>query len=192
MNTVLFRTTLATAVVAFAVLAPATAASAHDEVVASTPTEGSTLSQLPDTFSVTMNEDLFETVDGSTNGFGMTITDATGAFYGDGCITIDGPTMSMPAAIGAPGDYTVTWQLVSSDGHPTNGTIHFTWTGDATADGATAASTCGESVSTPAPATAADDSGIATVQLIGVGVGILVLIGGVVLVVMRAKRKRNE
>jgi methionine-rich copper-binding protein CopC len=106
-------------------LAAPLAASAHDELIDSTPTSGQTLTELPSTFSVTMNEPLL-TLDGS-NSFALQITDAAGNYYGDGCLTEDGATLSTPAALGVAGSYTLAWQVVSNDGHPVSGEIPFSW-----------------------------------------------------------------
>jgi methionine-rich copper-binding protein CopC len=104
----------------------ATPASAHDELVDSTPAAGETLTALPDSFSVTMNEDLLD-LDEKGSGFGILVRDADGLYYGDGCVTVDGPTLSADAVLGAPGEYTLIWQVVSSDGHPTSDEFTFEW-----------------------------------------------------------------
>lgn len=100
----------------------ASAASAHNYVVSSTPTEGQTLTELPEEFIVTTNDVLL-----SAGAVAMEVTDADGLFYGDGCVTIDGASVSMPAALGAPGTYTLTWQAVSADAHTISGVISFVW-----------------------------------------------------------------
>ena len=127
-------TLLATGLVAASVLAFALPASAHDTLVSSTPTAGETLTTLPDAFSVTMNEDLLD-LDEKGSGFGIDIMDANGKYYGDGCVTVAGPTMSADAVLGKPGEYTFVWQVVSSDGHATSDEFTFTWapSGDYTA-----------------------------------------------------------
>ena len=115
---------------AFVVVAPALAfassAQAHDSVIASTPTEGELLGTLPEEFSVTTNEPLL-TLDNTTSGFALEIVDSAGYYYGDGCLTVSGATLSTPAALGEPGDYVLIWQVVSSDGHPASGEITFSW-----------------------------------------------------------------
>ena len=141
-----------------AVLGFAGPASAHDVLVSTTPTSGDVLSALPEAFSVTMNETL-TAIDGS-GGFGIQITDAAGRFYGDGCISLVDATMSMPANLGAAGEYTMVWQLVSADSHPVSSStagyapITFTWAPPADAmpsSGFASAPVCGESQETPAP-----------------------------------------
>jgi methionine-rich copper-binding protein CopC len=123
------RITITLAVAAL-VVAPAIAiaspAQAHNFIVSSTPSSGEVLTTLPAEFIITTNGPLF-TLQHSTNGFAMEIRDAAGQYYGDGCLTVRGPSMSQTAALGAAGSYTVLWQLVSSDGHTVSGEYPFTW-----------------------------------------------------------------
>jgi methionine-rich copper-binding protein CopC len=139
---------LGAAVGACAVLGLAGPAQAHDSVVASTPAEGETLTALPAEFSVTASQTIVA-AEGTEANFGLRVTDAAGLFYQDGCVSIVDATMSTPAALGAAGAYTLTWQYVSSDGHPTSGTIPFTWSppaGFEPSPGSSAPPVCGEEV----------------------------------------------
>ena len=123
----------------------ATPAFAHSSVVDSTPAEDAVLTELPAQFEVTANEDLLS-LDGSTNGFGMQVRDADGKYFGDGCLTVDGPTLSMPAALGKSGDYELIYQVVSADGHAISGEIPFQWEapdGFTPSAGESEAATCG-------------------------------------------------
>lgn len=113
-----------------AVFAVAGPAQAHNYVVSTIPASGSVLTQLPEQFSVTTNDNLLNLA-GQGNGFVMQIRDAGGAYYGDGCVTVQGATMSAAAALGAPGAYTIAWQLISTDGHTVSDEIPFTWQPDA-------------------------------------------------------------
>jgi methionine-rich copper-binding protein CopC len=117
---------VAAAAVAVPTLIVVSPAHAHDSIVSSTPSSGEVLSQLPSRFSITTNEPLL-TMQNSTSGFAMQIRDSAGQYYGDGCLTVSGPTMSQAAALGPAGAYTVLWQLVSSDGHTASGQYPFTW-----------------------------------------------------------------
>ena len=132
-------------------LAVPLAASAHNQLIDSTPEAGETLTVMPDAFSITTNEDLLS-LQGS-QGFVLQIQDAAGLYYGDGCVQVSGPSMSAEPALGEPGAYTMLWQAVSEDGHSVNGEIPFTWApaGDVEASpGFAAPPVCGES-STPVP-----------------------------------------
>lgn len=136
------------------VLVAAPPASAHSALVASTPAEGETLGELPPEFSVTMNETLLASAGDAA--FALRVRDDAGLYYGDGCLTIVDATVSTPAALGASGDYVMEWQVVSADGHAVGGEIPFTWTGEATAEGAADPAVCGE---LPGEQTGAPDPG---------------------------------
>ena len=145
-----------------AVLGFAGPASAHDVLVSSTPTSGDVLTALPEAFSVTMNETLVDpgTGTGAGTNFDIQITDATGRFYGDGCISLVDATMSMPANLGPAGEYTMVWQLISADSHPVSSStsgyapVTFTWqppAGATLSNGFDAPPVCGEADQTPDP-----------------------------------------
>jgi methionine-rich copper-binding protein CopC len=125
-----FRVAALVALGALVVVAPvlgaAAPAQAHNYLVSSTPAAGQTLTELPERFEVTTNGPLL-TLGGSTGGFALQVKDAEGRFYGDGCVTVEGPTMSTAAALGAAGTYTVIWQVVSSDGHTVSDEFTFDW-----------------------------------------------------------------
>jgi len=201
--------TLGAAVAVGAALGLAAPAQAHDYIVTSTPAEGETLTALPADFSVTSSATLLDLA-GDASGFGIQVTDAAGRFYGDGCVSIVDTTVSTPAALGEAGDYSLVWQFVSSDGHPTSGTIGFAWAppaGAVASAGSDTAPVCGvgaEEVPEPemttqatpepeasssAPAVAsADDSSGTLLWIGGAAVAIALAIGGTLLLV-RPKKK---
>lgn len=128
-------------------------ASAHSYLVASTPAEGETVTTAPDQFSVTANEPLLD-LSGDASGFAIQVVDAAGAFYGDGCFTVSGSTLSMGATLGEAGSYRMYWQVISSDGHPVSGEVPFTWAPAAEAQisaGRAAPPVCGEAEPGPEP-----------------------------------------
>lgn len=108
------------------VLGVAAPASAHNQVVSTTPAANSTLTALPRTFDVATNLPLLD-VSGDGTGFAFEIRSGAGKYYGDGCISIVDTTMSIKPALGAGGDYTVIWQFVSQDGHTVSGSYPFSW-----------------------------------------------------------------
>jgi methionine-rich copper-binding protein CopC len=169
-----------------AAVAVAAPASAHNYLVDSSPEAGESLSVLPESFSVTTNEKLLD-LGGEGNGFGLSVQDAAGRYYGDGCVSVDGTTLSTDAAIGEPGTYTVTWQVVSADGHPVSDTFAFEWTGAATAEGAATRPDCdGRYATEPAPA--ASGSFDATPLWIGGAVLLVAVAIVVTLLLMRPKK----
>ncbi len=130
-------------------------AAAHNVLAASTPEAGETLTELPPQFSVTTNDEMLA-LPGS-QGFALQIRDAAGTYYGDGCVDVVGATMSATAAAGAPGEYTMLWQAVSSDGHSIDGEIPFTWAPSADVDpdpGSATPPVCGQ-VASPTPGVSA-------------------------------------
>ena len=168
---------LVTGLVAASLFA-ATPAFAHDELIDSTPAAGETLTTLPAAFSITMNEDLLD-LDDKGSGFGILIQDSNGLYYGDGCVNVNGPTMSADAVLGEPGEYTFIWQVVSSDGHPTSDEFTFEWApeGDfAAATGSATAGDCNGQYARDAPADYPEDEGSA--------MGFLLIVGGIATVVV--------
>jgi methionine-rich copper-binding protein CopC len=114
-----------------AVLGAPTAAFAHNYLVGSTPAAGETLTQLPDSFEIVTNEALLASA--GLGGFALEVRDADGLYYGDGCVVVDGTTMSTPAALGEAGEYTIIWQAVSGDGHTVSDELDFEWQPEDTA-----------------------------------------------------------
>ncbi|MFF9562947.1 copper resistance protein CopC [Leifsonia sp. NPDC014704] len=185
---------------------PAAAASAHDYLVQSTPSAGSTQSTPLKSASLTFNDRVLD-LSGDGSSSLVQVTDAANRHYETGCPTITDRMVTAPVALGAPGAYTVTWQIVSADGHTVSGTIPFTYqppAGTAEAPGSDGPPACaagaakadgqstGAATSSPAPAAAANGASgsgsIALVIAIGVGIVVLALIG--VLVVVLTGRRR--
>lgn len=139
---------------AIAALAAVLLLPAHASVIGSTPADGDTLTEQPGTFSVVMNEEILA-LEGADGANAMQLTDAEGRFYGDGCLAVDGETISLDAALGTAGDYTLTYQIVSADGHAVDGTVAFAFEPEAGAEGAPGAETapvCGEAAAEETPA----------------------------------------
>jgi len=171
-----------------AVVLSAAPAWGHSFLVTSTPVSGETLTTLPEAFSVTMNEDLLDLV-GDGTGFGLEVRDATGTYYGDGCLTIDGATLSTPAALGAAGDYEVVYQVVSADGHPVSDTIAFEWqppAGFTPAAGFDAAQNCGEEPAAPVTEEPAQDYSGA----LWLGGGLLAAVAAVGITLLAVRKKK--
>lgn len=134
-------------------LALAGPAVAHNAIISATPAEGETLTAVPEFFEVVTNEAMLD-LGGDAAGFGMLVTDPAGLFYGDGCITVEGDGMSMPATLGAPGDYTFTFQYVSADGHTLSGEYDFSYAPEGEqlfSDGGAEPPVCGEAGAEPGP-----------------------------------------
>lgn len=182
---------LGLAVVAvFAFAAPAVA---HNYLVSSTPAAGETLTALPEHFSVTTNEPLLD-LGGNGSGFGIEVIDSDGLYYGDGCVTVEGPTLYTVAALGEAGTYRFVYQVVSADGHSVSDEFTFEWAPEgefAQSAGSPTPGDCnglyarGDGATQGADAASTD---LSTVLWIG---GALLAVGiavGVTLVVLRPKK----
>ncbi|WP_104081592.1 copper resistance CopC family protein [Cryobacterium sp. Y11] len=177
-------------------------ASAHNNVVGSSPAADAVVTEQPGVFSVTTS-DLLLDLGGTGAGSAMVITGPADAplFYGDGCGTVSGSTVETSAQLGAAGQYTVIWQTVSTDGHAISDEFTFDWqpaANQALADGAATAPICGTEAdaattdSGTAPpadsgATTGGGSSLATVAWIGGTLGAVLLAGAVILLILRRK-----
>lgn len=107
-------------------------AQAHDEIVGTTPSNGETVAAGAFDVTVTASEEIMAMPDMATNMITVVgpldTQDSTTVSLG--CIKIVGSVASVPVDIDQPGDYQVTWNLVSQDGHPQEGTFGFTVTND--------------------------------------------------------------
>ncbi len=128
------------------VLAGASSASAHDALESSSPAAGEVVTVDPAVVALTYSDELLS-LGGDTSAFAIQVTDASGAFHENGCVMVDGLVASSDLALGDAGTYTVTWQVVSSDGHPTSGSYAFEYQPVDSANslpGMPAAPVCGE------------------------------------------------
>ena len=194
--------------------APVITASAHEFPVSSTPPKNGVLTEIPATFDLTMNEDMLD-LGGAGSGFALQIVGSDGLYYGDGCLSVAGATMSTPARLGAPGAYTMRWQIVSIDGHAVSDEYPFTWAPATltTADtGSPTPPICGVTPTAPptdaqkessdpapaavaadpatseAPATTASDASSTTPLWIGGGILAAVAIVTITLIVVERRR----
>jgi len=192
---------LALLVACGALLTVSAPAQAHNYLVQSTPKAGETLTVLPQKFSVITNDLLLNIGKGA--GFALQVKDANGLYYGDGCVTVDGPGISTDAALGKPGTYEVIWQVISTDGHPVSDNFTFTWAPSSpdavVSTGSKTAPDChgtlkpnGDANETPAPdarAQAADSDNTGAVLWIGGAVIAVGLAVGVTLLLAGRKKK---
>ena len=200
--------TLLAAIIATTAVAivPAWSASAHSAVVDSTPGEGETLTVLPESFSITANEELLD-ITGEASGFALQIVDADGLHFEQECPVVDGTDLSTAAAIGEAGAYELRYQFVSADGHAVSGAIPFEWApeGEFAATTGTEASLCGgagapsetDVESTPPPG-AVNDGGEGTTDpadapaplMWGLGIlAALAIIAAIIAVVVKTRRR---
>jgi len=177
------------------VLAPARSASAHDYLVESTPAANSTQTTPLKQVSLTFNDRVLD-LSGDGSSALVQVIGPDRKHFETGCASILDRTVTAPVALGTGGDYTVTWQIVSADGHTVSDSVEFTYApaaGTVAAEGRAGAPKCGEgessstTASSPAPTAAANDSGLGLVIGIGIGIGVLAVVG-VVLVIVTGRR----
>jgi methionine-rich copper-binding protein CopC len=217
------RAVAATAGLAAAValaLLPAVAASAHDYLVGSDPAADSTVTTPPTAVTLTFNDRVLDLAgDGSSTLLTVTGPDAGTRHFETGCATVADLAVSAPVALGTAGSYTVTYQVVSADGHTVSNSYRFAYqppAGAVAAAGsestpcrAPAPSPTAPSPTASGPATAAATPGgseplltASTPQptqaaddsglglVIGIAVAIVVLaLAGVVIVILTARRR---
>ncbi|CAD5990463.1 copper resistance CopC family protein [Agreia sp. COWG] len=184
-------------------------AQAHNYLVSSTPAAGEVLTTLPPDFVVTTNDNLLNFGGEDTGSSGaLEVKGPDGLYYGDGCVAVNGPSISTGAALGPAGDYTVVWRVVSTDGHPVSNQFDFTWQPDAgqvASKGSASAPVCpstagsgaGQSSDAAAPAVpstsaSGDSEFLSAVAWIGGAILVVILAVGVTLFVLRRPRTSGE
>jgi len=187
-------------------LAPAAGASAHDYLVDSNPKANSTQTAPLKKVSLTFDDIVLDlSHNGSSALLQVTGPDAASRHFETGCPTISGRVVTAPVALGAAGKYTITWQIVSADGHTVSDSIQFTYkppAGAIAAKGASGRPACGRAGSgatsgasatpaTQAPASASGSGSLGIVITIG-GVIVGLAIIGVVIVLLTARRRPKD
>ena len=197
---------LTAAVLAAALLIPgamaAPAALAHSELVSTDPADGAVLDAPPERVSFTFNEALMPDF------VRFIATDPSGQTGDLPVSSVEGPTASIDWAADAPaGEWTVSYRVVSQDGHPIEGGITFSYAASSpsptsaspaptsaeptSAEPTSAAPTSTEPTSAqPSPSTspAADTSG-GTSGLLIAGIAIAVIAVAAVVIALVARRR---
>ncbi|KZX21001.1 copper resistance protein CopC [Rathayibacter tanaceti] len=142
-------------------IAAAGPASAHNYLVSTTPAADSTVTEQPGSLVLTTNDDLL-VLGNDGAAAALRVVGPDGLYYGDGCVSVVGPEATMPLELGPAGAYEVTWQVVSTDGHPVSGQYAFDWApaeGVTLAEGASSAPDCNGTLAVPDdPAETADEA----------------------------------
>lgn len=94
-------------------------ASAHDSIVGSDPADGAELTASPAQITLTFSEEI-QPVGGQ-----VLLVDSAGTQVAAGAPSVDGVTAALVVPALANDTYSVTWRVVSSDGHPIDGTFGF-------------------------------------------------------------------
>ncbi len=121
------RTTALLGALAAAVLGPlvlalalAAPAQAHASLVSSSPEDGASVATLPDEVSLTFSQEVRAPA--------YVVVTGPGGDLASGDPVIDGDTVTQAVTAGPAGDYSLTFRVVSSDGHPITGEVAFTVT----------------------------------------------------------------
>lgn len=187
------RRVLAAVVAAGAVTLAATpAVLAHDAAVGGSPADGEVVEEFPSSIELEFSglpQEGFST---------LAITDqGSGDVLFSGEPTIDGQlvTLDLPEDVtGGPGDYTVGFQIISSDGHATRNTTTFTVAGDVAQPAGTATTDAGgeqaETTEESEETVAAENttSGFDNpVVLLLAGLAMFAILAGVIVLIVRAR-----
>ncbi|HOW00471.1 MAG TPA: copper resistance protein CopC [Rhodoglobus sp.] len=148
---------LTTLVVAALTLGITSPAAAHDGLIAASPEPGSTVTTELSQVALDFSQDFLD-MGGLTTAFAIQVSGPDGNFYNVGCVTVQPSRISIGTQLGESGQYTVVWQIVSSDGHPTSDTYQFSYNkpaDTAAAAGSAIADTCTPAV-TPTPSASSE------------------------------------
>lgn len=177
------------AVAAVVTVTIATPASAHDQLVSSSPAADEQLASPPESITMTFSGDLL-VLDDSLTGAVVLVVDASGRDWVSGDVTVAGRTVTAPLEPGMPtAGYQVRWQVVSEDGHPIAGVVPFT-VGDAAPMETASAGAATETPAASAEQTDqnADSSSLVRTLLIGAGGAALAVLALVLLRFLRRPR----
>ncbi|WP_229054360.1 copper resistance CopC family protein [Aeromicrobium sp. Leaf350] len=163
-------------------------ASAHDTLVEASPAEGSVLGAGdPQVASFRFNNTIFETA-----AF-VAVLDPAGADVSTGEAIVVDDTVTREFAATTPGTYTASYRVTSSDGHPIEGTVSFTWDGPATASptpGDVPTDDTADERAEAAPGSATEEGrSTGTVALITAAIAVLVV--GTAVAISAARRRRR-
>ncbi|WP_017616171.1 copper resistance CopC family protein [Nocardiopsis salina] len=192
--------TLAPFTAAALVLAPAPAM-AHDVLISSSPEDGESLDAVPEEVVLTFNNSPLETGDG--NAIAVTGPDEE-TTYETGDLDFDGPDVSTEVdPLDEPGDYTIGYRIVSSDGHPIQDTLTFSVSEEAAAAAApdedegaqdeTAEEEAGEEAADDAAEEtgaeeAADEGGVSGTTVAVVVAAAVAVLAAVILIAVRMRK----
>lgn len=186
-------TALLAAVLTALLLVPATPAAAHNSLQEATPARDARLTAAPTQVTLRFLQRLnpsFTTITVSDAGQRRVPTSAPAVDGATGTVTIDEPLGN--------GTYTVAYRVVSRDGHPVQGSYHFTVADpaapapSASASSAAAASTGTDAAGEPDASVArSGDDGPPVALLAGGAVAGLLVVAGIALLVARRARARR-
>lgn len=182
------RTFLALATLTATSMLGMNTANAHDELVSTNPETGSSLTEAPHQLELTFSGDIME-MDGANQ---IRVTNSAGENITQGDPEVKGKTVTQGLTAGNEDDtYTVAWRVVSSDGHPIQGTLTYEVGQGASTDAEPSVTAANSSSSAASKAAASDPVASATEGLSTPMKVALVAALGAALTVALAKTKRK-
>lgn len=178
-----------------AILGVIPAAQAHDYLVGSTPKVNSTITTTPKQVSLKFNDIVLARPAPPQ----LSVQGPDGRYYETGCATVADTTVVVPVALGGAGKYTVTWRIVSADGHPVSDSLSFTYrpkSGVTGATGIAAPKACTVKAAgasgAAGPASKSSSSGVPTVAVVAVVVIAVAGVAGAALILLTRGRRRTD
>lgn len=161
-------------------------AQAHDELVSSTPEQNSFLQEAPQDIELTYSGELTQ-VEGATQ---VRVTDSEGKELTNGAPVVKGKTVTQKIAGHGTNDdtYSVTWRVVSADGHPIQGSYELTVGEGAQESSSASASQPAKSISEAVEQTT-DSNGVVKLGLF-ILAG-LVAIGAIIAIIAKTRRPQR-
>ncbi|WP_424937634.1 MULTISPECIES: copper resistance CopC family protein [Bacteria] len=186
------------AIGAAAVLGTAIPASAHDELLSSTPAANATIDAAPAEVVLTFSGNILPQT------AIMAITDAAGTDYRQGEPKVSETSVTVGLKPGLPGGaYEIRWAVTSEDGHPISGIIPFSIAGSGASEPSAAPVTptaAPSAADTAAPTDAnapvasppAEESGVSAGLVIALVVTGVAVVGLVVVIAVVMARRRGQ
>lgn len=109
-------------IVTFALLLLALPAQAHDALIDQSPQAGETLQAGVVEIKLDFNNELLNLGESSAE---ILIQNSQGELQNPGCAQVEGRQALVKLDLAEPGEYSVAWRVVSSDGHPISGEFNF-------------------------------------------------------------------
>jgi methionine-rich copper-binding protein CopC len=181
------RSLLALIVSLLALGAPALPASAHSELLQSTPADGEQLAEAPTQIELVFGEGVQQQGGAIVvKGPDGTRYDRPGSFVTDENVA----TVQVTRATDA-GEYTVVYRVMSADGHVVDGTFSYEVLGSGTSPAVASTPAATPLAGTATDDGEGDDSAVGFVWVLGLGAIGLVLLAAVIAVVVRGRRGRQ-
>lgn len=164
-------------------------AAAHADLVATTPAAEAVLQQPPAQIELTFSEDV------QADFTQIAVLDPAGSDTATIPAAVEGAVVAQPVTLTAPGPYSVSYRIVSADGHTVAGTYSFTYTPPAENAASSPATVPSAGATDPVPSAAIQDAsanrgadGLPVGWLLGAGAAAVAVLTAAVLRARRSPR----